>query len=1256
MRANLFDWAKDHPERISSDASSPVAASTPVSPKPAPSVQPIKEASLNPPALQADLDRANPNQLRAIKNYQGPMFIQAIPGAGKTETIATKIAYLLTSNEIDPNDKPNPDEVLILSFSDDARQNMQERLKSKLDIKTAEQIEVKTYHSFARKIIADNPQIKRFAAMGRLIDENEKFELIESIIDDLPSLIEINETDRVGKYQNLERSPRLYSNNKELVKEACKHITELKKLNIDPDQFYSASFADGGADLPANDYPRFLRNAARNELIKNFALQPLTKTDNSDWRKAKQRLEDEKEIEIFLSLLDAISYRQRYQKDSQYLEAPYRKMIRALKDKAMLDQAQEGGSLRRHFRDLLLSFCGLEIKTRRNKSKARGEKYLKSNWIEHKFKLEDLALVYREYIKELKQHQAHDFDDLVPKVVAELAHNPELKELYSNKYQYIFGDEFQDTNSAQYQLMREIAAQDEASMKSSNVCVVGDPDQSIFGFQGAASENSYKFIQDFNPLIVRSNQNYRSQAAILESADHLRGHNYLQHDLEQGSTKTGLVAEANSLEYPYKAVTIDHHQDIDTSLVHIANQIETMIDPNGQAIDPSSIAILCRENRDLAEIARTLAARKIPHSVEAKTNLLSDKDINLLHKLFQVIASPDANSDKANTNFVSLLLSPALLKSQVYLEHEIKTKDILEASASYKQAILDHQFQGSLFEYLQANSTKLEPIIDLFQDYSNKVHYADFGQLFAHAIKDFGYFNLLYSDANKSLDATGADLESIWQRRTKLQRLTEFAQSIDARTITRVNNEEQARGIDKFLHLLNYLQAKELGIRLKNPGNKSGVKILTAHKSKGKEWDHVMIYKANRGHWGNKNNSNMIKMPPTLGRDPTSIEQAISDEEEERRLFYVAMTRARKTLSIHSNAETKLGESCQPSSFVNELMTNPKEDSIQSTYHQADYRTELLAELTGKRDDRPWSEQAMAIDLDYLKARVETVRLNPTNLNLFENCARKFALQELLAGVLQIKSFAFGKAIHGALERYFTELKSLQEANLKADGKWKSGKAPIYKDLGQKLRDYYTEIIKLQNWPASEEESYLERGHTMLTNYFNKHSRADDSKSLKIFRDLRIIDVETSLRNRFEHEGLSIPSNGRIDLIVEIEDQDGIKQKVVIDFKTFAPDQDDKTNPGGKIHTQMGLYNLQLEVEQAAGKIDFVPHNYQVHFMEADSRNNFHDKSVKPSTEELLELKKRAADSYQKIQNLEFPMTDDHAKCLDCIFRLACNR
>ena len=181
---DLFDWADQQQTNLR-----PVANPAPLIASPKASVasqedstKPVHatiQTSLNPPALQADLDRANPKQIRAIKNYRGPMFVQAVPGAGKTETIASKIAYLLTSDEIDPNDRPRPEEILVLSFSYDARSNMQERLKTKLAINQAEKVEVRTYHSLALKVITENPQIKRFAQMGRLIDENEKFELID---------------------------------------------------------------------------------------------------------------------------------------------------------------------------------------------------------------------------------------------------------------------------------------------------------------------------------------------------------------------------------------------------------------------------------------------------------------------------------------------------------------------------------------------------------------------------------------------------------------------------------------------------------------------------------------------------------------------------------------------------------------------------------------------------------------------------------------------------------------------------------------------------------------------------------------------------------------------------------------------------------------------------------------------------------------------------------------------------------------------
>ena len=156
-------------------------------------------------------------------------------------------------------------------------------------------------------------------------------------------------------------------------------------------------------------------------------------------------------------------------------------------------------------------------------SMTKPDTYINENYNDYYHR--NVGELYALYEKKLKQNNALDFDDLIIKAVELLKTNPEILEYYQKKFKFIFVDEFQDTNKVQYELVRLL------SQKYKNLCVVGDDDQSIYGWRGADIANILNFEKDFpNTKIIKLEQNYRSTQNILNVANHVIKNNYERKD------------------------------------------------------------------------------------------------------------------------------------------------------------------------------------------------------------------------------------------------------------------------------------------------------------------------------------------------------------------------------------------------------------------------------------------------------------------------------------------------------------------------------------------------------------------------------------------------------------------------------------------------------------------------------------------------------------------------------------------------------
>ena len=392
----------------------------------------------------------NTKQRQAVTNTEGPLLVLAGPGTGKTELLSMRTAHILTAT-----DTP-PESILCLTFTDSGATAMRERLVGIIG-SDAYRIAIHTFHSFGAEIINQNAEYFYHGASARAMDELRQYELLSSILDELP-YDNVLASKNGGEYtylkdvrsaiSDLKRSGltsdelRMILDDNERVMDAIERDIQrvfqakITKAVIDP----FSELARQAADISVGDLP--------------VAATPYTEV-------------------LALSMAHAAS---------EAIESQSTKPITTWKN-AWLAKDADGNAV---FKD-----------------RAAGQK------------LRALAHVYGDYLARASDAALYDYDDMILNVIHALETNPGLAATIREKYLYIMVDEFQDTNLAQLRILFDMTADQDAP----NIMAVGDDDQGIYGFQGAEISNVQRFREHFDdPDIIVLTDNYRSSSEILSVA------------------------------------------------------------------------------------------------------------------------------------------------------------------------------------------------------------------------------------------------------------------------------------------------------------------------------------------------------------------------------------------------------------------------------------------------------------------------------------------------------------------------------------------------------------------------------------------------------------------------------------------------------------------------------------------------------------------------------------------------------------------
>ncbi len=805
-------------------------------------------------------------------------------------------------------------------------------------------------------------------------------------------------------------------------------------------------------------------------------------------------------------------------------------------------------------------------------------------------KNKELNILFRKYQATLKLEGSFDFEDMIMGVVDAFKQNEELLLSCQEKYLYILVDEYQDTNSAQNELMLLLA---KYWGEQANVFVTGDPDQSIMRFQGASIENQLSFVKAYpNATVITLKQNYRSTQNILDVADSLIVHNNLRISNVVPGIDPHLIAVGKRRASPAYLAELSSST---AEIIYIAEDIKQKIKAG---IAPSDIAVIYHKNFESGAIADTLSKYGIDYMVQGGANILSDPTIRNFIKILKVIYEMRKSAEDEDLF--------TILHYDIFGIDPLDVLKIARAAGDARHTLFDVLGDPDSLTALDlASRQQIDETFTKLKNWQSLDANKTFVEFFEEVLNKSLYLNWILDEGEHFQN----QVKGAHHRLAKINTLFD--------EVKRMNRSDHNLDLKGFIENLEIMEDNYIRIEESNYGvSRDAITLTTAHKSKGLEWEHVYIYKAIDGNWGNNKKAELITLPDTLLQNvkPSDKEK----NEDERRLFYVAMTRAKSNLTVtRAKTYSSYGKAqgASPTMFIEEL--DPKLLAPVDVAHVEEMAHKHIETMLGSQvtRDTPDSERA------YLQDIVDNFKLAATSLNSYLFCAYKFKLDKLLKVPHAKKShLTFGTAIHRALEKFYLKFKD-------------DGVVPSLDYLLTEFRSSLTSSIITK----ADIDVYLKKGSDVLTAYFNLNQT---HFSLPIA-------TEKNLR---AHLG-DIELTGKLD---RLEWSDQVSKLVrVVDYKTGKPKtmgqiEGTTQDSDGELARQLEFYKLLIDSDPSLnykfgeGMLDFVE--------EPELKSKSGERRFQVSKEQIDSLKKTIFATMSSIRSLSFPRTTDLKKCEKCYF------
>ena len=1109
----------------------------------------------------------NQKQQEAVDYLNGPLLVLAGPGTGKTQLLSAKVAHILEATDA------LPENILCLTFTEAGANNMRERLLSMVGPE-AGKVSIHTYHAFGSDILA---QYKNYAEnfdrnLDEPIDTVTQYKIVSNILNGLDPHDILKTTD---------------------ASDIISTISEAKSARLNADQ---------------------LRLIAETNLKDTEAMNPrLSEVLKGITRGMKYF--DGKEIylraaEIIAEYTSSVPITAKVEKEANVI-------LLALNDAFETEEAKEKPSI-----------SGLTAWRNKFFEKDKNDNYRLKNFIANK-KLFSLAHVMDEYEKYLEENKLFDFTDMIEQAVKILKEDDGFRFTLQERYQYILLDEFQDTNPSQFELIRLVAAPEKP-----DIMAVGDDDQAIFAFQGANASNLIDFQNEYNAYQITLTENYRSTSEILEIsrkiADQIDG----SFAKKRGVNKTLSSVRNDEIlsESERNIPQVNRHEfkAADAEYAWVAKRINDLIERGEKQSD---IAIITPKHKYITPLLPYLKAyEKINIAYEKRENVLEDEYIHQLTTLARFIYEV-ANGENPAYRLLEILTFPFFQIPAIDAVNALKSfygdtrgaleylsnssSDNLRIVASWLAEMVAKSYDTPLELFLNylVGSAPLEVDLKEKSEVIEEKTIVDGEEVKLETPNNI--HRVLFRSAFLSFYAGN---ETDFKAYNLYENLAVLREHIRAHV-----KAEKPR-LKDFIDFLDDYEAAGEAILNTSPYQDSSdsVQIVTAHKSKGLEYKHVFIIATDDLSWGNsKGNNNMLSLPKNL----EMIRHTGHTEDECLRLFFVAITRAKKTLTMTNSKQDFSGKAPKRLEYLKEYEVNDNEvcSPLLRNTDVIEHNEELSDTEREENLEKHWISSYMHLEPELkaiLEKSVEHFTMNASALTTFIDIVYagpiEFYKRYILNGPSEpaTSSMAFGTLIHSVFENVTNKKLSNNEA----------------------LEFFKSEVEKL-DLSDDEKKNMLEQGEIAV------------KESLNAFRDILIptndsIKAKAEVNLHAEHLMFNeIPITGKID---HININEETKEIEIYDFKTggFHKEKWESHATLYKYALQLIFYKLLLNMSPTYGKykvtrahILFVnPSNNDLAMneLEGTEADLVHDKVYEFNDIEEADFKSLLTAVYRHIKALDF--------------------
>ncbi len=776
----------------------------------------------------------------------------------------------------------------------------------------------------------------------------------------------------------------------------------------------------------------------------------------------------------------------------------------------------------------------------------------------------ELVLMYKVYQRELKKQLKYDFHDMLLEVMRAFSRNTELLLQIQEIYQYFLVDEQQDTNSAQNQILHLLCGY----YKNPNLFVVGDEKQAIYRFQGASLENFLYFQNQYpDAVCIYLEKNYRSTQSLLDGAQSL----IQRSPLESLLRRDKLIAQNPS---KYNSILCAQLHDYYAEYYYVAESVQQKLK---QGIPPKEIAVLVRNNKDILPVMQIFQKHNILCSSDSNNNVFDDWDIQKILAIFRCIHMFGEDQPLMKVMHINCFHIDPFDIYQLLLE-------VSRTGLSLWTICLEERCTKHI--RLQ-NSSSLKNLFHLLKNWKTRVENESFDTVFVDVLNRSG----LLVQILKRTDALEA-----------LRKLTTLFYHIK-----QALSKNHEYSLSQFIEYCDLLTFHQIGLRT---GYSSifinSVRIMTAHRAKGMEFDYVYIVNAFDGHWGNKRNSRNFFCIPWKNLSVVFDTRTRNDEnEDERRLFYVALTRARREVLISYSCRSLEGADQVESQFVTEIDSSLKQKVdtrvFESEFSQHPERVMQSSLVVRSKKDLSLHDRAFVPDLFLFRG------LSVSGLNNYLECPWKYFFRNLLQ-VPDVKnlSMIFGSAVHSAVDAYLTSL---------------TGDKITLKGI---MQTYKNSLLK-QPLNKDEFEKLQLKGKSILSKFYEQVMKGWN----------KTCSGEIIVKGiRF---GNGVFLNGKIDMVKQLDNRGSV---AVYDFKTGTPKS--RSFIQGATGSKIGNYKRQLifyklllerfkETKQPVTVVQGI-----IQFVEPTQNGTFRSEAFEISRQEVVELEHTITQISEEIKSLSF--------------------